>query len=152
MNSIRVEFVAYDEQFLKLSWIWLNDDEIRMLTQTPRFTEEDQQNWFDGLSKRSDYKVWGVVADSKRIGVVGLKNITKSSAEYWGYIGERAFWRKGIGEQMMLFAESKAKELKLSEISLKVLETNVAAIRLYQKRSFEITDTDSELIFMKKGI
>ena len=91
-----IDFVEYDTTFLNLSWDWLNDPEIKFLTDTPDFSRDQQLSWFEGLKNRSDYKVWGIRIGAERIGVCGLKNITNSSAEYFGYIADKSFWAKDL--------------------------------------------------------
>ena len=54
------------------------------------------------------------------------------------------FRRRGYGEQAFVQLEEKAKELGLDKISLQVLGHNKAAIALYQKAGYEITDLHME--------
>lgn len=93
----KVDFVKYDAEFLSLSWEWLNDKEIKQLTLTPDMTREGQRKWFDGLSSRDDYFVWGLVYDGLPVGVVGLKHIDMNAreGEYFGYIGKKDLWGGG---------------------------------------------------------
>ncbi|MDD2798993.1 MAG: GNAT family N-acetyltransferase [Bacteroidales bacterium] len=132
-----VEFVKFDEKFLELSWIWLNDLEIKVLTNTPDFTQIDQRRWFESLDSKKDYEIWGVTVSGIPIGVCGLKNIKNSEAEYWGYIGDKLYWRKGIGEIMMKHIITICKKRELSVLKLFVLENNIAAINLYSKTGFQ---------------
>ena len=46
MKNHQVAFVEYTEEFLDLSWEWLNDPEIKLLTMTPDFSREDQRAFF----------------------------------------------------------------------------------------------------------
>ena len=70
------------------------------------------------------------------IGVMGLKNITQTQAEYWGYIGEIDFWGKGIGKLMLSHATKVATEFNLKKIYLTVLKDNARAIKLYEHFGF----------------
>lgn len=45
---------------------------------------------------------------------------------------------KGVGQQLLNFAEQKAKESGFSKLSLTVVQDNDAALKLYQKMGFEI--------------
>jgi len=144
--------VQYDKVFLDLSWKWLNDEEIRKLTETPKITREEQFNWFNNLSKENNYLIWGIEYDSTPVGACGLKNITKLDAEYWGYIGEKTYWGKGIGTEVLELMQLKAKELKLNSIWLKVTENNERAINLYKKMGFKSFKQDKHLIIMIKPL
>jgi len=145
-------FTTYDEQFLAKSWNWLNDPEVKHLTDTPSFTKEDQSAWFQGLRMRNDYKVWGVQLREKQIGVVGLKNICKVSAEFFCYIGEKDLWGRGLGAEMLAYAETQSVALGISVMFLKVLADNSRAIRLYESAAFVKLGTVSGRAWMAKLI
>ena len=57
------------------------------------------------------------------------------------------FRRKGYGTQAMRALEGKVKELGLNKISLHVFAHNSAAIRLYEKMGYEVTN-----LFMAKEL
>ncbi|HEU5365319.1 MAG TPA: GNAT family N-acetyltransferase [Hanamia sp.] len=148
-----VTLVDYDVHFLEKSWKWLNDPEIKSLTLTPDFTKEDQIKFYNSLPARANYWIKGITEDNIPIGLVGLKNINTSqkSAEYWGFIGEKKFWGKGIGKFMIEEALKKARELNLKRVYLNVGSKNDRARNLYQKMNFrkvskgEIEQYDIEL-------
>lgn len=152
MNNC-IKFVEYDEIYLEKSWEWLNNPTIKKLTNTPDFTKEGQQAWFKSLKDKKDYFIQGISYNNLPIGVMGLKNITETQAEYWGYIGEIDFWGKGIGKEMMTFAIQKAKELNLEKLYLTVLEDNLRAKKLYEKFNFkEKENNENELVFMELNL
>ena len=147
-----ITFVAFDQQFLQYSSKWLQDEEIRMLIHAAPFSANQQLQWFEQLPYRKNYLIWGVECNHKPIGVTGLKNISTSDAEYWGYIGEKENWGKGIGKKMMQFIEDEASRLKLNNIYLHVSVTNPRAIASYTKSGFRILSTKDDLFMMKKNI
>jgi len=149
---MKIEFVEFDRDFLSKSWEWLNDREIKYLTNTPDFSKEEQVEWFNKIRARTDYLIYGVIVDSMKVGACGLKNITENDCEYWGYIGEKHYWGRGIGKVMMDFIEEKAKELKLKSIWLKVIDNNERAIALYKRVGFKIEKFDNKLIIMRKSL
>lgn len=152
----KITLGVYDKVCLEKSWAWLNDPEIRELTMTPVFTREDQVKFFDKLSHRLDYCIWSVRLDGTEIiGAAGLKNHRGSCAEYWGYIGEKQYWNKGLGRGLIDAVEQKAKQLGFTELDLRVTVTNPRAIALYEKVGFVITpqtSTESCLQMVKRGI
>lgn len=131
--------VNYDLAFLEKSWEWLNDPEIKELTLTPDFSKEDQLNFYNSLPQKKDYWIKGITENNTPIGAMGLKNIDtgESSAEYWGYIGEKEYWGKGIGKFILKEAIIKARELNLKKIYLKVNRKNIIAKNLYLKMGFK---------------
>lgn len=142
----------YTEEFLELSWAWLNDEEIKSLTNTPPITREGQKSWFDGLKDRRDYLVWGLEYNGEKIGACGLKNLTGTDCEYWGYIGEKKYWGLGLGRQMMTLMEEQARQRGLHSIWLKVLENNQRALRLYNKTGYVEEGKRDGLLVLRKQI
>lgn len=141
--------VDYTEAFLEKSWRWLKDPETKALTQTPDFTKEDQLNFFKSLPARSDYWIKGITEDHVLIGAMGLKKITTETAEYWGYIGEREYWGKGIGKFMLEAAVAKGRQLRLNALELYVSSDNLRAKKLYIKSGFQLSaEGETEKYFL----
>lgn len=149
---MEVVFVVFDETFKESTYQWLQNETLRTLIDAPAITKEQQEAWFAALPQRTDYKIWGIVADQQPIGVCGLKNITTTQAEYWGYIGNTAYWGKGIGKEMMRFIEMQASRLPVSSLYLKVLHSNERAIRLYEKAGFQATSSTDAYVHMSKAL
>jgi RimJ/RimL family protein N-acetyltransferase len=149
---MEVELKTFNKRFLKLSWKWLNDPEIRFLTNTPDFTKEQQLQWFNSLKDRKDYLVWGVEADSTPIGVCGLKNIAINDCEYWAYIGDKLYWGKGLGKVIMSLIEAEARKFGKSSVWLRVLKDNPRAISLYTKKGYVTESETDSLILMRKKL
>ncbi|MBK0329354.1 GNAT family N-acetyltransferase [Rhodobacteraceae bacterium F11138] len=147
-----IEFVAYDEIFLSLSWGWLNDPEIKALTMTPDFNRKAQADWYDSLSGRSDYLIWGVRYAGRPVGVCGLKGIADETGEYWGYIGDRTCWGKGIGRRMVGFIEDEARALGLGRIWLQVWENNLRARGLYEKLGYRLDHHRDDVVILTKPL
>jgi RimJ/RimL family protein N-acetyltransferase len=152
----RVSLQAYDKACLDKSWTWLRDPETSALTMTPAFTLGAQLKFFEQLPLRTGYHIWGVLLDgAELIGAAGLKNHRGSCAEYWGYIGEKHYWGKGLGLGLFEAVEQKAKQLGFSELDLKVSVANLRAISLYKKVGFLIDShrsTEFCLHMVKQGI
>jgi RimJ/RimL family protein N-acetyltransferase len=149
---MKVELEEYSEPYLNASWMWLNDPEIKKLTNTPVLTKDSQLRWYESLKEKEDYRIWGISLNNRPIGACGLKKITDNDAEYWGYIGEKEFWGKGIGKVIMNLMEEEAAKLYLSSVWLQVLKVNERAIKLYIKEGYLIEKEDHNLIFMRKGL
>lgn len=146
-----LKFVLFDEIYLQKSWCWLNDKEIKKLTNTPDFTRQQQRIFFDSLP-RHDYRVWGMEFNSIPIGVVGLKKITISNAEYFGYIGEKEFWGKGIFSKILQLIKVEANALGIDFIYLNVCSDNQQAFRAYQREGFVVSGHNGNMIEMTMRI
>lgn len=150
-----VRLVPYTEQFLDRSWTWLRDPEIKALTMTPDFERDDQLRFFDSLPQRHDYRIWGVELLGKGlIGAAGLKNIEGASAEYWGYIGEKEYWGRGLGRQMLAAIEDQARALEIDRLRLIVAKENRRAVTLYRHSGYAVDDSapDAETLTMTKAL
>lgn len=117
---ISLEFVEFDRNFLESSWKWLTDDEIRILTGTPFMTKRQQEDWFLLLPFQVDYYIWGVKYNGIPIGACGIKHKTFDKGEYWGYIGEKKYWGRGIGKKMLQYIEQRARIMNLTTLYLHV--------------------------------
>ena len=146
-SSVIPNRAKYDREFLDLSYGWLRDPEIARLTMTPAFSQKEQVAFFESLPQRKDYLIFGLEYDGKKIGAYGLKNIKAESAEYWGYIGDKSYWGKGIGIFMISDMVQLCAELEIQKIWLKVEKENKRAINLYQKSGF-VRTTDSDGYFL----
>ncbi len=148
----QIRLVPFDQTYLDFSWGWLNDAETKRLTLTPDFTREDQVSFFDSLPDLEGYRIWGVEYDSEPIGAAGLKNFRGTMAEYWGYIGEKAFWGRGLGSKLMGKVEDAAYDLGFLILDLNVSESNERAIRLYEKHGYFRTEVSEGVLRMLKRL
>ncbi len=144
-----INFVDYSLVFLEKSWEWLNNEEIKKLTLTTDFTKEQQRSFFNSLPERTNYFIKGMTHNSVPIGVCGLKNITDKDGEYWGYIGEKDYWGRGIGKEIVKYILDIAKKKCLKSVYLKVSDSNLRAIRLYEKSGFKTESQEDNLITMR---
>ncbi|WP_082798764.1 GNAT family N-acetyltransferase [Chryseobacterium cucumeris] len=151
LNFNKLQLVDYTKNILEKSWNWLNDPEIKYLTNTPDFSKEDQQKWFAGLENNKTYWVKGIQHNHKIIGVVGLKKIdlTNKTAEYFVYIGEKEYWGKGLSADLFKLIFKIAKDqLNLESLYLNVIPGNTRAVKAYEKAGFSISDNSDSYITM----
>ncbi len=149
MNPTLLKFVDYNIIFLNQSWIWLNDKEIKELTDTPDFTKEQQEQFYHSLNEKKDYFIKGIEYNKIPIGACGLKKITSADAEYWGYIGEKEYWGKGLGKYILNFAVDSARKFELTSLYLNVVTQNQRAIRLYERLGFESEEVTGSSLKMR---
>lgn len=151
---MKIEFVDFDENILNLSWIWLNDEENKFLTNATTITKEQQFKWFKNLKQRSDYAIWGVVADKIPIGAAGFKRIVNDTAHVFWYIGEKEYWGKRIGGFIAQKISQKGKELGFKILFGETIIENYRSINLLFKEGYKIIDINKEQGFylVKKNI
>lgn len=147
-----LKLVDYDVSYLERSWFWLSDPLVAELTMTSPFTKKEQMDFFSSLAGRNDYIIRGVEYLSQPIGAVGIKNIKSAKGEYWGYIGEKQYWGKKLGGEMIRLISDIARENDIEYLYLYVHEMNLRAFRLYQKQGFVTKVSENSLILMEKHI
>lgn len=147
-----LKLVEYDISYLKKSGHWLSDPVIAELTMARSFTEKEQMDFYLSLATRKDYIIKGVEYLNQPIGAVGIKNINSAKGEYWGYIGEKQYWGKKLGGEMIRLISNVAKENSISYLYLYVHEMNLRAINLYKRQGFIEKSSENDLIFMEKYI
>ncbi len=148
-----LKLVEYDNTYFDLSKEWLSDKELNHLIHAGELpSDEDRLAWFRSLQERSDYLIWGIDYNGQPIGVGGLKRIADQQAEYWGYIGEKSLWGKGLGKELMKEVINKALDLGLVTVWLRVRKYNHRAISLYKRVGFVIDIDEPETYHMIMSI
>lgn len=150
MNKI-IELVPFSREYLEKSYEWCNDPIIQKLIMTNPVTKEQQEEWYNSLSSRNDYKIWGISYNGVPIGACGVKGIKNHHGTYWGYIGDKEYWG-GHGRQLVMLVENKAKELSLNRLNLYVLHTNLRAKHLYEKLLYVEYKRDETFIYYYKDL
>lgn len=147
----RIALVPYTREYLERSWGWLNDAEIKRLTMTPDFSREDQAAFFHGLPHRNDYRIWGVASDGEPIGAAGIKHIDGTSGEVFLYVGERGWWGRGIGAEILHLCEREARALGLDCLTAVISSANDRSVRAFQKAGYAIDGGGSTADIVRMG-
>jgi len=120
---------------------WFSDPEvIRFLGRNSPVTMAEEERWFRDYERRTDEQIFAIEVEGDHIGNLGLHKIDRvhRKAEVGIVIGEPTFWSKGYGtEAMRLALRYGFDDLGLNKVSLDVLETNVRAIRTYERLGFQ---------------
>jgi len=121
--------------------VWLQNDELRSLIDDPRQPGlEDQMKWFKRV-QQPDRKFFSIVTvpEGILIGNCGFVDIdaARQEATLRITIGNPDYVGKGLGtEAVQLLVSYGFGTMSLKHIILKVLDTNVRAIRTYEKAGF----------------
>lgn len=123
---------------------WVFDEEtIRYsLTRFHRFSSEAQvDSWYrDSLFDPNTFQL-GIVDPKagKLLGYAGVAGINKidKNGEYFIFIGDKRYWRQGIGSQVTKRLIGIAfKSLELHRIGLTVSSQNISGIKAYESAGF----------------
>lgn len=125
---------------------WLNDPEVRrfLSSKSMPISQAAEEHWFENMLKRppEEHTLGIEIKDQggwKLIGNCGLFDINwrTRSAEVGLFIGEKAFWNKGYGtEVMQLLLQHGFGTLNLNRIYLRVDAENLGGVRAYEKAGF----------------
>jgi RimJ/RimL family protein N-acetyltransferase len=144
-----VRRVPFDERYRDLSFGWLSDPEIARLTRVPPMTRESQAVWFAGLPARTDYAIWGIECDGVPIGAFGLKLIgVDEGAEYFMYIGDPAYWGRGIARWSFDEVYEQARARGLKYLYGIVGKDNPRSLAVDLRHGFEIRREDDTAFYI----
>ncbi|ADY51395.1 GCN5-related N-acetyltransferase [Pseudopedobacter saltans DSM 12145] len=126
----------------KISYQWRNDPRIWEFTEfkpTSIITEEIETKWLEAkLKKANDQRFAICLSDTNQyIGNIQIIDIESNKGEFHLFIGEKQFWRKGIGmNAAKLILQYGFFDMKLEMIFLFVHKNNTAALSIYDKLGF----------------
>lgn len=123
------------------SYKWRNDHEVFKFTGRGGYsqviTPECELDWLKKVIANPDEYRCAILADGNYVGNIYLTDINEVSAVYHIFIGEKAYWGKGVAKQASkLILEYAFSRLDLQTVFLKVRKQNIRACRLYQSLGF----------------
>jgi len=103
--------------------LWLSDSEIRRLAPSVG-------RWFD-------IRKYAIDVAGTHIGLCSVSNVTQDEAEVGITIGRKDYWGKGYGADVVnQLTEFCFNSLGVRRVYLKVLHSNLRAIKCYEKCGF----------------
>jgi RimJ/RimL family protein N-acetyltransferase len=129
---------------------WMNDSEVNMYLETRgNYTLELLKSYIEEQYKNEIY-FWAIHLknSNKHIGNIKIDpiNIEASSGEYGILMGDKTNWGKGYAKEASLrIIKYCFKELKLSTITLGVIQDNIKAAFLYENMGFIIDEVKKDV-------
>ncbi len=152
----RIRFRAVEREDLPRFVAWLNDPEVLqgLLLYLP-LSLNDEENWYENMMKRPTDEHPMVIEIQQAdewlpIGNCGFVNIDwrSRSGEVGIFIGEKRLWNQGYGtDAMRLLLQHGFHTLNLNRIGLDVYDTNLRAVRSYEKAGFVQEGRKRQAIF-----
>lgn len=152
----RIRFRAVEREDLPRFVAWLNDPEVLhgLLMYLPLSLNEEE-NWYESMMKRPTDEHPMVIEIQQAdewlpVGNCGFVKIEWRSR--WGevgiFIGEKRLWNQGYGtDAMRLLLQHGFHTLNLNRIALDVYDTNLRAVRSYEKAGFVHEGRKRQAIF-----
>lgn len=145
---VRITAEDYEAR-AKIESRWLNDSEYSRLSFTRPsrpFSEKSLKEWYekqdeDGFEPQRYFFSIHTLEEDKLIGYFSLYWVDLIHSEAWVSIGigERDFWGKGYGTDMMkLCLQYAFNELNVYRVSLGLHAYNQRALRTYEKVGFRL--------------
>jgi len=138
----KIKLVPLEKEDLARTRSWANEASLnsKMLRVFP-VTQMEQEKWYEDAVGDSSKVLFAVktLKDEEHVGNTGLYHIDwiHRRAEFWILIGDRGFWRQGIGQEVGSLMQRYAfNGLNLNKLYLNVGADNSQAISLYKKLNF----------------
>lgn len=145
IHGERIRLRAIERDDLPRYVMWFNDPDVRRGISLYRpLSQIEEERWYEQMLERSPAER-SLAIDAREgdewvhIGSCGLFNVDRRSqhAEIGIVIGDKAYWDKGLGTDVMrTMLRHGFETLNLHRIYLRVFETNPRAIRVYEKIGF----------------
>jgi UDP-4-amino-4,6-dideoxy-N-acetyl-beta-L-altrosamine N-acetyltransferase len=130
---------------------WRNSEHVAKYFQIPNIDEETHKNWLKSLNEEKPKNIAFLIeVDGKFVGLAYFLKIDYEIKQAdWGmYIYNQDLRGRGIGATVIQKCIDFARRYDLIKIKLEVLNTNLGAIKLYEKSGFVFTkEKDDKILF-----
>lgn len=130
---------------------WLADQEItRFLLVRFVPSEQQEEEWYERVSKGNEHVVWRIVANEQTVGNTGIHAIdwVNRHGETGLMIGERSAWGKGYASEAVKLRTAYAfEELGLERLGSESLVENEAMHRALEKSGYQKIGTKRHLVY-----
>ncbi len=151
LESERLTFERVSAKHISKEYVnWINDADINMYLETKgNYTLDLLKSYVDEQYKNEIY-FWAIhLKDSKKhIGNIKIDpiHVETNSGEYGILMGDKENWGKGYAKEASFAIINYCfEELKLSKITLGVIEDNINAVALYKKMGFTIDEVKTNV-------
>ena len=151
---MRVSIRPLQESDALVSYKWRNDPEVFKYTGNVYnniITLETELAWIRRVIQNENEYRCAILVDDEYVGNIYLTDITRTTAAYHIFIGNKDFWGKGVARTASeLILEYAFDVLKLEYVYLRVKRENERALLLYKSLGFIIEESDDVWVKMKK--
>ena len=143
LEGKKIIFRPLDEKDLGCIVVWINDPQVRKyLTVYLPMTTGVERKWIESISGSEKNIVLATVdkKTGKHVGNAGLHSINgrNGTATFGFLIGDKNFWGKGYGTEMLdLMLEYAFHTLGLRKVRSRVLAPNISSAKVHKKCGFK---------------
>ncbi|AMC93739.1 diamine acetyltransferase [Erysipelothrix larvae] len=145
-----LKYEKFTEKHIPLYYEWRNDPEVAKYDQSGflrPMSYEEVEVWSQRMISGPTFMVY---EDDKAIGTCAFMNLDERNrhAELAIVIGDRSYWNKGYGKQIMKQLMDWGFEgLNLERLYLHVFDFNIRAIKLYESLGFRHEGTLRNMLY-----
>ena len=159
MNEYKLSYEAFSKKHIETYYSWRNNEEINIFDQ-PGFNGpiayEIVEEWCEKVINQKDGYTFFLKDEvaGVYIGICALMHIDykNSNSELSIVIGNREYWRKGVGTEVMnKLIDWGFNSLNLHKLYLHVFSSNTRAIGLYEKLGFKEEGRFREELYRNGG-
>lgn len=143
LESDRLIFKRVSSEHITIDYVsWINDPLVNMYLELKGNYTIDLLKTYIEHQYSNEVYFWAIhlKGSDKHIGNIKIDpiNLQHNSGEYGILMGDKSNWGRGYGKEASLrILEYCFEELKLSKITLGVVQDNANAVKLYEKIGFE---------------
>ena len=130
---------------------WMNTEEVWAMDNPEPFSNKTAQEFHPSWSKLVTLSsTWMIDVDDCSVGHFGWVPHARNIGEFYIVIGDKTYWRKGLGKEAMRWMLAKAKLQDMSALYGRVLGHNKNAMQFFQYCGF-VPIATSENYFTRDG-
>tara|TARA_R110002073_G_scaffold325056_1_gene503571 strand:+ start:7227 stop:7757 length:531 start_codon:yes stop_codon:yes gene_type:complete len=144
LESERLIFEPLGLKHLSKEYIdWMNDKEVSKYLESGGNYTQNLLEVFLIEQEKKEILFWAILIKSNKKHIGNIKidpiDLNNNSGEYGILIGDKSEWNKGYAKEASLrIIDFCFNVLKLSKITLGVIDKNIDAVKLYEKIGFSI--------------
>jgi UDP-4-amino-4,6-dideoxy-N-acetyl-beta-L-altrosamine N-acetyltransferase len=135
-----IKLIPLKQDDIELVREWRNSNEVAQYMYTENhITKEQQQNWFESVSKRKDCIYWIIEYENKKLGLASITDINLNLQScYWAfYLGDTSVRGAGIGGKIEFnVLKHVFDEIGLNKLRCEVFVNNDMVIKMHEKFGF----------------
>ncbi len=136
-----ISVVDFPEERLSAVVGWRNDPVVNKYLRPSYRTLREVQEWYEGYFCSRSNRLFAILADGTLIGYCTIEAVerTNNKCEVGVVIGEKAYWRRGIGSAVTQELLRRAfTGLRMHRVEAIIQGDNIASVRCFSRAGFRL--------------